>query len=186
MQHLTMPNDKDPAKGSPSGDKDPAKDAVKGSPGGSGNDRQELSALRYDAVVRSLDNQQGALTEVRSRTGLLISAASISTAFLGSVAAKGRPGFPPVFLFAVIPFGVSIVLALIILMPWPGWSFALRGDTFRAFQTTPGTRIKDTLAVTIEKQVDSNEFRMNVMSWFFGISSLALLWSIVAWIVVIE
>jgi hypothetical protein len=31
-----------------------------------------------------------------------------------------------------------------------------------------------------------NEARMDLMSLLFGISALALLWSIVAWIVVIE
>src|SRR5579863_2285763 len=150
------------------------------------DDDPEVSNLRYEAVLRSLDSQRAALTEVRSRTGLLISAASISTSFLGSAAAKGHPGFPPKFLYAIIPFGISIAVALAILLPWPGWSFSLRGESFNAFLGEPARKAIASLAGFIDGSVEKNQRRLNIMSLLFVVSALALLWSIIAWIVVIE
>jgi hypothetical protein len=150
------------------------------------DDDLELSNLRYEAVLRSLDSQRDSLTEIRSRTGLLISAASISTSFLGSAAAKGSHGFPPKFLFAIIPFGISIAVALAILLPWPGWSFSLRGESFNAFLGEPARKAISALAGFIDKGVENNQRRLNIMSFLFVLSALALLWSIIAWIVVIE
>jgi len=148
--------------------------------------QQQLASLRYNEAVRSIESQRSALSELRSRTGLLISAASISTSFLGSTAAKGKPGFPLNFLWAIVPFAISIGLALLVLLPWPGWRFSLRAEPFLAFRGKPMDRAVSELATILDKNADKNQFRANVLSVLFAVSALALLWSIIAWIVVIE
>jgi hypothetical protein len=149
-------------------------------------DGKELASLRYNEAVSSIESQRSALGELRSRTGLLISAASISTSFLGSTAAKGKPGFPLNFLWAIIPFGISIGLALLVLLPWPGWRFSLRAEPFLAFRGKPIDDALSELASILDKNASKNQKRMNALSILFAVSAVALLWSIIAWIVVIE
>jgi hypothetical protein len=147
---------------------------------------QQLASLRYNEAVRSIESQRGTLSELRSRTGLLISAASISTSFLGSTAAKGKHGFPLEFLWAIVPFGISISLALIALLPWPGWRFSLRAEPFMALEGDPVDSAISELATILDKNADKNQGRINWLFILFAASALALLWSIIAWIVVIE
>jgi hypothetical protein len=146
----------------------------------------QLASLRYSEAIKGIDSQRSVLSELRSRTGLLISAASISTSFLGSVAAKGKPGFPLVFLWAIIPFGISIGLALLILLPWRGWRFSLRSGTFAAFKGKASDEVLTELADIVDVNTDTNQTRINILNLLFAISALTLLWSIIAWIVVIE
>jgi hypothetical protein len=154
--------------------------------GSTPEDDRELTTLRYNEAVSSIESQRNALGELRARTGLLISAASISTAFLGSVAAKGHPGFPLHFLWAIIPLGVSIGLALLVLVPWPGWRFSLRSKTFLAFKGKKADEAVSELADILDSNALKNQRRVNIMSLLFAVSTLALLWSIIAWIVVTE
>jgi hypothetical protein len=150
------------------------------------SDAAKLATLGYDEALRTIVSQQSALGELRSRTGLLISAASISTSFLGSTAAKGHSGFPLRFLWAVIPFGVSISLAILVLLPWPGWSFTLLGKAYMDRRGLPIQKALESLASLLELNADKNQRRATVLSILFAVSAIALLWSIIAWIVVIE
>jgi hypothetical protein len=142
--------------------------------------------LTFNESVRVVDGQRAQVTELRSRTGLLISAASISTSFLASTAAKGRAGFPLEFLWAIIPFGISIGVALLILTPWPGWSFSIRPEALTAYAHEPVKRTRTLVTEALLTVSIATQRRLTVMSILFAVSALALLWSIVAWIIVIE
>ena len=175
-----------PVKPSPvSSKEDEVPEESPGGPQGVGAELS-ISRLRYQEAVRGIDNQRGALRELRARTGMLITAATISSSFLGSTAATGHPGFPVRFLWGIIPFGISIGLALIMLMPWPGWYFMLRGKTFKAYTGEPEWKITSALAGILDKNIDSNQKRLDLMSICFAASAIALLVSIIAWIDIIE
>ena len=47
--------------------------------------------LAYEAAQRALDKQERLLEELRSRTGLLLAAASLAASFLGREAFDGNP-----------------------------------------------------------------------------------------------
>jgi hypothetical protein len=49
-----------------------------------------LYKVVYDEAVRALSEQQAAIESVRSRAGLLLSAAAVTTSFLGAQALQGR------------------------------------------------------------------------------------------------
>lgn len=146
----------------------------------------QLASLRYDIAVKEIDSQVSALSELRSRTGLLISAGSISTSFLGSTAAKGHPGFPPHFLWAVIPFGISIFTALLILQPILKWRFTLRAGNFDQFAGMDFVRVRSDLADILSENANENQRRIGRLYLLFSISATSLVWSIIAWIVVID
>lgn len=49
-------------------------------------DKDSLYKVAYDEAVRALSEQQGAIESFRTRAGLLLSAAAITTSFLGAQA----------------------------------------------------------------------------------------------------
>jgi hypothetical protein len=82
-----------------------------------------LAKLIYDESVRALDIQSKSLDELRSRTGVLIAATSVGSAFLGAEALKHHHATYSLNLAAFAIFGAVIVTCLLIL--WPtGWQFA--------------------------------------------------------------
>jgi hypothetical protein len=150
------------------------------------SEREKLATLRYEQAVRLTGAQRDALNELRSRTGLLISAATISTSFLGSVGAKGKHGFPLEFLWALIPFGTSVLLAIVTLLPVFTWKFDLNSSNFSAVQGQGFDKMLSDLASVHEENAIENRNRLNILYIVFAVSALAMLWSIIAWITIIE
>ena len=148
--------------------------------------REKLASLRYDQALRLTSAQRDALNELRSRTGLLISAATISTSFLGSVGAKGKHGFPLEFLWALAPFGTSILLAILTLLPLFTWKFDLDSKNFAAVKGQDFDSMLSDLANAHEENAVENKGRLNMLYILFAVSAFAMLWSIVAWITIIE
>ncbi len=79
--------------------------------------------LVHQESVRSLDMQSASLDEIRSRTGVLLAATSVSAAFLGASALEHH-GFSTVNLLAALGFIIVILLSLWVLSPADDWEFA--------------------------------------------------------------
>jgi len=67
--------------------------------------------------------QSAWVDELRTRTGVLLAAASVSSAFLGATAIKLH-GFNPITVGALIGFLGVILLCLSVLSPTDEWEFA--------------------------------------------------------------
>lgn len=87
-------------------------------------DRVTMFAAAYAESVRGLTQQAGVLESVRSRAGLLITAANVVTALLATPAIRDRPGIGAGGWLAIILFGLSMASAIYILLPWSKWHFA--------------------------------------------------------------
>jgi hypothetical protein len=82
-----------------------------------------LYKIAYDEAVRALSEQQAAIESVRGRAGLLLSAAAVTTSFLGAQALQGdRSG-----LFSWLAlFSFVAVSAISLGILWPRrWEFAV-------------------------------------------------------------
>lgn len=77
-----------------------------------------LAGIADDEGRRALDYQQARLDNLRDRFGVLLSAAAVSTAFLGAEVLK-RPGTPTATWFAVGLFVSVSVLCIYALQPLP-------------------------------------------------------------------
>lgn len=143
-------------------------------------------AFLYQEAVRRVRDQRDQLTELRTRTGGLIFAATIATAFLGSTAAPGHHGIPGRFYWALAPFGVSVVLTLLLLAPIPVWKFYIEGQGLDGLKRAGGEVIRNYLTDLLRSAATSNQRWLTAMSVVFGIATFALMWSIVAWIYIIE
>jgi hypothetical protein len=72
--------------------------------------------LAYEAAQRALDKQERLLEELRSRTGLLLAAASLVASFLGREAFAQNPK-RGLALLAVLAFLLAVGASVYILMP---------------------------------------------------------------------
>lgn len=131
-------------------------------------------------------DQREQLTELRTRTGGLIFAATIATAFLGSAAAPGHHGIPGRFYWALVPFWVSIVLTLLLLAPIPVWNFYVEGEGLDGLTRAGADAVMNYLTGLLRSAAKTNQRWLTRMSVVFGIATFALMWSIVAWIYIIE
>jgi hypothetical protein len=80
----------------------------------------KLEEEAHRIAAQALSQQEQALTELRTRTGTLLTAAS----FLGGQA-LAREGLSVWIVLALVAFGVSVVLCIYVLLPKDGLIFAL-------------------------------------------------------------
>jgi hypothetical protein len=76
-----------------------------------------LYKVAYDEAVRALSDQQAEIDSFRTRGGMLLSAAAITTSFLGAQALEGGKSSVPVWL-ALMTFGGVAALSLALLWPY--------------------------------------------------------------------
>jgi hypothetical protein len=84
-----------------------------------------VQRLAYEAALRALDRQERLAEELRSRTAILLGAASVATSFLGPAAIDR--GSPAVVAVAVGTFAIVIAASLVVLLPSRRMVFALSG-----------------------------------------------------------
>src|SRR5688572_6972204 len=87
----------------------------------------DFARLAYEASLRRLDKQEASLTEIRSRTGLLLAASSLAASFLGRPAFDAGPIIVP--LLALVAFTITIAASVYVLLPKSDFVFALVGST---------------------------------------------------------
>jgi hypothetical protein len=88
-------------------------------------------ALAYDEAKRALDAQESVVNELRTRSGILIAAAAITTSFFGGRAlAEGAVGTAG--RLAIAAFGLVGMSVLTVLWPRTDWSFTVNAERFIA------------------------------------------------------
>lgn len=84
----------------------------------------KLEQEAHRIATQALGQQEQALTELRTRTGTLLTAASLIASFLGGQA-LAREGLSFWIVLALVAFGISVVLCIYVLLPKEGLIFAL-------------------------------------------------------------
>ena len=153
----------------------------------------------YEEAVRGLDKQEAALDDLRSRTGILLGAASLTTAFLGGQALNHRNdlvkrhlaagAFDVPAWTAVGAFVGVAVFCLVILLPWI-WNFVVSAqvlieDHVEVPERNAPERLWLFLARTHEENWESNQPKLNRLFWAFRLAILSLAAEVVAWIFVL-
>lgn len=83
--------------------------------------------LAYEAALRALDKQERLIDELRSRTGLLLAAASLAASFLGREAFAGHPK-RGLAILALVAFLLAVGASVYVLLPKTGkFVFAMVG-----------------------------------------------------------
>jgi hypothetical protein len=87
---------------------------------------RQRANLAYEASLRALDQQQRVLEDLRSRTGLLLAAASLSASFLGARAFDGHASVA-LSAMALTALAVTLLLGILILTPRTSLVFSTAG-----------------------------------------------------------
>jgi hypothetical protein len=143
----------------------------------------ELEQLAYDLALRTLGQQERLLEELRARTGVLLTATAIVVSFLGgrALAASGDAWLTLTGTVAAI---ASIVLAVYVLLPKSGFTFALHGaavyEHFRA-ERTPIRDVQRTLSYWLKSAWDENQNSIDRLIVFFRLACGLLVLAIGLW-----
>jgi len=155
------------------------------------DDQQETAyQLAYQEAERAITQQAGALEAIRGRAGTLLAVAALATSFLGGLvlgekAPEGRLSWA-----AVVAFVGVVALTLFILLPTPGWRFALSartliGDYIEADDPASVATMYRELALHLERYFDGNAARMKRRYVAFIVASALLGADILIWLLVL-
>jgi hypothetical protein len=141
--------------------------------------------LAYEEVVRALSQQAAALDGLRNRAGLLLSAASIVTTFLGGEVLR-EPGLTLSGWAAVVAF-VSLA-AVVMFILWPrvehkgaGQPSALIATYLEGSPATMAETLRD-LSLHLETSYRANSIVYDRMSLALRLASLLLTAEVTAWV----
>jgi hypothetical protein len=142
----------------------------------------ELEQLAYEVSLRALQRQEEVVEELRSRTGTLLAASSLSASFLGA-RALDQSGAAWPGIIALSSFALSVVSAVYILLPRRRLILSLRGSEI----LTPdlgGTGLAEThrrLTYWIEAFLDRNESAVERLFLLFRIAASSSLAGVILW-----
>jgi hypothetical protein len=148
--------------------------------------------IAFDASREALAQQQASLDNLRTRAGMVLSAASIATAFLGAQALKRPKHRPDLWLdgwewVATCSFLLLMLVAIALLWPVKGWVFSLGAAELIAgyiegHRKYKVPEIQRNLALHLENHFDANQRKMSKRYFWLRVSSGLLAVQVVAWI----
>lgn len=151
-------------------------------------DKDLLYKVAYDEAVRALSEQQGVIDSFRTRTGLLLSAAAITTSFLGAQALNGgNLGFTA--WLALLGFTGVAAISLAIL--WPRrWEFTANPrDVIQIYiEAKDPVAIEELhrdLSLHMHNSYTENRAGLEQLAIFFQIACSLLTVEVVLWIIAI-
>ena len=144
--------------------------------------------LIYGEAVRALTEQESNLDGLRVRTGTLLAAVSLITAFLGAQAiarhggSLGTPGA-----VAVVFFVASALAGLVVLWPWT-WGFVVSPSTLiedhvDVEDPSTGDELALYLAQVHDENWNANSAQLERLFWAFRIATMCLAGEVVAWLI---
>lgn len=126
---------------------------------------------------RAMEVQNASLNELRSRTGLLLAAASVSASFLGAAVETGASQLGFFGGLSLVAFVIAIGSCIRVLMPVPNWTF----------RTSPTILIEDWidvdrggasmslyLAQCLEGHFEQNKAKLDALYVWFQIAAVSL------------
>jgi hypothetical protein len=141
--------------------------------------------LAYAESVRALEQQARSVDEVRSRTGVLLAAASIVASFLGAEALAGSD-LDALAGLGLVAFLAVIGLAIWILWPGGGWVFVMSATVLLedwVDMQRPGgvAAMQRHLAESMEGHWGANQLRLKRLVVRFQVAAAALGVEVVLW-----
>ena len=149
------------------------------------------ATLVYDESVRGLDMQSTSIDELRSRTGVLLAAASVASAFLGATALQHHHVLYWVSVVAILLFVATIVLCLCVLWPSEVWEFAFNARTLDDWYFAKDGDAEEVTASDMARQMarsnadsrEGNKAHLKCRFELFRFASIALGLNLVFWLI---
>jgi hypothetical protein len=143
-------------------------------------------ALAFDEAGRALDGQERSVNELRSRAGVLIAAAAITTSFFGARAVTQELSVAA--WFAVVAFALVGAAVLFVLWPRSDWQFSASAtDLIATYIETdePASlpEIHRDLALHRSASYDRYARQLGVLFGAFRIGLILLVFEVGAWMI---
>lgn len=140
--------------------------------------------LAYAEATRAITQQQTKLDNLRTRAGLIFSAASVAAGFLGD-AAIGDTGIHGCALWVAVAAYVGVGLAaIVILLPVYEFHFSFSAQKILSeYADRDDDETYAWLATYLEDQFDANEKKINRLFILFDIAAGLLGLEILAWLI---
>jgi hypothetical protein len=142
--------------------------------------------LAYDESIRGLNMQSTAVDELRSRTGVLIAAATVASAFLGSVALARHSATYWANILGLLAFVAVIGFSLGVLWPSEDWEFVydpeILDDDYFA-QDVEATEMCRAMSLGNASSHRRNQSQLNGRFRMLRLASVALLLDVLLWLV---
>ena len=143
-------------------------------------------AIIYEEAKRGIAVQTATLDELRSRTGLLLAAASVTASFLAAQAAED-PGIGCLGVLAIVAFAVAVGACLYVL--WPrkdGWVFVVSpkilAEDWIDTEREGGTRaMQRFVALKLEEHHDRNKLKLDRLFRAFQLAAIATGAEVILW-----
>jgi hypothetical protein len=145
---------------------------------------QALAKLSYDAAVRALDLQERAIEQLRSRTGMLLAASSLTASFLGAQTIQHANGVHTLSALALVALACSIGLCVYVLLPKSGFVFSLNAARMyeRLFEVANDEdELHRRLAYWLESYWQSNQDKIDDLGRYYLGAAIALLLQLALW-----
>jgi hypothetical protein len=144
---------------------------------------EHITEIAYNEAVRGLDEQAAALREVRSRSGTLLAAASLVTAFLGADPLTEPLGGAA---WVAVAFFVLVATCSVLILLSGDWKFSASPRMIFQEVESAGTgsveAAYEELAHQLEAAHDENEERLDRTHWLIRGASVFLAIEVGTWI----
>lgn len=143
--------------------------------------------LAFEEGTRGLGRQEAQLDAMRSRAGILLSAAAIATSFLGGQALTDHD--PRLWTWlAIASFAGLAVAALVILWPRRDWAFSASPGLIIGLYVEDGDpwalpAIHRELALHMDEAYELNRTRLDHVIWAFRAACSLLVLEVGMWVV---
>lgn len=151
-------------------------------------DRDILYRVAYGEAVRALSEQQGVIDSFRTRAGLVLSAAAITTSFLGAQALEGGHSHWSAWLALAAFVGVAAISLSIL---WPRrWEFTANPrDVIQTYieseEPAPIDELHRDLSLHMHNSYSENRKGLEQLALFFQVACGLLAIEVVLWIIAI-
>ena len=149
-------------------------------------DVSALLELSYDAAVRTLDLQERAVEQLRSRTGTLLAASSLTASFLGAETIQHQGRLDTLVVLALVALAVSIVSCVYVLLPTEGLVFSISAPaTYEALYEfgDDDDEVRRRLIYWLEEYWQANNGIIEDLGRWFAAAALALTLQLLLWLV---
>jgi hypothetical protein len=143
-----------------------------------------LAELSYNAAVRALDLQERGVEQLRSRTGTLLAASSLTASFLGAQTIQHANGLGTLGALALLSLAASIGLCVYVLLPKKGFVFSLSGPKmYESLFEFAGDdeEVRRRLIYWLESYWTVNQSKIDDLGRYYFGAALALMLQLVFW-----
>jgi hypothetical protein len=140
----------------------------------------DIPELLFDLARASLDHQERQVSELRSRTQALLTAAALIASFLGSTAID-RGGLDAAAVGALVALCATLMACLVLLLPRTARFAPDVGDLRRLTGESSLATIHINFAVTLQNVHHRNEVALERMIWTFSAATAMLVLQVALW-----